>query len=291
MVENNNNNTDTDNDNDNDNKTTDTQKTLTNEAIMRIGRDVRDIMREPIEHVHYIHSSREVDKAYVVIVGTEHTPYFCVPMFYSIQYPSDYPYQPPKMKFLSYSSPNGVSIRMHPNYYVNGKCCLSILNSWSGEQWTGCQTIRSVLMTIMMTLNENPLENEPGHKKSKQCDEYRAIVADAGINLISQFLTGDSKIRFCEDDVENEEINMQMKEYFVNSIVKRYYTNNMTNGLLYSLLNETQHDEKSNYLTKWMTPFKIPNMDEHYIPCYRLTCKIDYDKTREKAVSVLNKYL
>lgn len=40
--------------------------------------------------------------------------------------------------------------------------CMSILNSWRGDQWTGCQTIKSVLLTIMSLLDSKPLLNEPG---------------------------------------------------------------------------------------------------------------------------------
>jgi hypothetical protein len=40
--------------------------------------------------------------------------------------------------------------------------CISILNSWRGDQWTGCQTIKSVLLTIMSLLDSRPLLNEPG---------------------------------------------------------------------------------------------------------------------------------
>ena len=40
--------------------------------------------------------------------------------------------------------------------------CLSILNTWSGDQWSACQTLRSVLLTLQTTLNEKPLLNEPG---------------------------------------------------------------------------------------------------------------------------------
>jgi hypothetical protein len=40
--------------------------------------------------------------------------------------------------------------------------CLSILNTWNGEQWSACQTIRSTLLTVSTLLSDNPLLNEPG---------------------------------------------------------------------------------------------------------------------------------
>ena len=52
--------------------------------------------------------------------------------------------------------------RFNPNFYRNGKVCLSILNTWEGEKWSSCQSIRSILITLQMTMNETPLLNEPG---------------------------------------------------------------------------------------------------------------------------------
>ena len=52
--------------------------------------------------------------------------------------------------------------RFHPNLYRNGKVCLSILNTWKGEQWTSCQTIRSILLTLITLFHNKPLLNEPG---------------------------------------------------------------------------------------------------------------------------------
>jgi ubiquitin-conjugating enzyme E2 Z len=52
--------------------------------------------------------------------------------------------------------------RFNPNLYINGKVCLSILNTWDGEKWSACQSIRTVLLTLITLLNEEPLLNEPG---------------------------------------------------------------------------------------------------------------------------------
>jgi len=59
-------------------------------------------------------------------------------------------------------------MRYNPNFYRNGKVCLSILNTWRGEGWTSCQTIRSILLTLITTLNERPLLNEPGIKETSE---------------------------------------------------------------------------------------------------------------------------
>ena len=65
-------------------------------------------------------------------------------------------------------------------YYVHsesGKVCVSVLNTWKGEQWTSCQTIRSILMTLVTLFINNPLLNEPGFtEKHQSCKPYRNIV-------------------------------------------------------------------------------------------------------------------
>ena len=46
--------------------------------------------------------------------------------------------------------------------YKNTKVCISLLNTWKGEQWTSCQTIKSILLVLSSLLNDKPLLNEPG---------------------------------------------------------------------------------------------------------------------------------
>lgn len=42
--------------------------------------------------------------------------------------PDTYPMVPPKIKFIQHQG-----LRIHPNLYVEGKLCLSILGTWPGE--------------------------------------------------------------------------------------------------------------------------------------------------------------
>jgi ubiquitin-conjugating enzyme E2 Z len=57
--------------------------------------------------------------------------------------------------------------RFNPNLYTCGKVCVSILNTWSGEKWSSCQTINSILLTLCTLLNNEPLLNEPGQNNNK----------------------------------------------------------------------------------------------------------------------------
>lgn len=138
--------------------------------ILRLARDIKDLNKDPLdkEGIFYSHDENELNKGYALIIGQDDTPYkhgFCL---FSFIFPEDYPYTPPTVKF---ESGNNI-VRFHPNLYKNRKVCLSILNTWNGDPWSSCQTIRSVLLTISTILTKDPLLHEPhvseGHRDFKQ---------------------------------------------------------------------------------------------------------------------------
>jgi ubiquitin-conjugating enzyme E2 Z len=128
------------------------------ETMMRLLKDVREMMTGSLPNIYYKHSETDMLCGYAMIVGPEDSLYDGGYYFYKFKFPPDYPHSPPLVEFLT----NDGVTRMHPNMYKNRKMCMSILNSWRGDQWTGCQTIKSVLLTIMSLLDSRPLLNEPG---------------------------------------------------------------------------------------------------------------------------------
>lgn len=133
---------------------------ITKDTVNRLLRDVRNIMTNPLTDngIYYVHSDSDMLKGYAMIVGPSDTPYFGGFYFFEFDYPKDYPYSPPKVTYHT----NGKDIRFNPNLYKCGKVCISILNTWTGEQWTSCQTISTILLTLCTILCDNPLLNEPG---------------------------------------------------------------------------------------------------------------------------------
>jgi ubiquitin-conjugating enzyme E2 Z len=135
---------------------------ISKETIKRLSRDVKDILMNPLDlhnnNIYYKHDEEDILKGYALIVGPKDTIYFGGYYFFEFKFPGNYPHEPPTLK---YRTNDGVT-RFHPNLYRSGKCCLSILNTWRGEQWTGCQTIKSILLALVMILDEKPLLNEPG---------------------------------------------------------------------------------------------------------------------------------
>lgn len=111
--------------------------------------------------IYYCHDDVDGRKGYAMIVGPEGTPYASCPLFFSFELPADYPFSPPAVKIVTTDS----ITRFHPNLYINGKVCLSILGTWSGPKWSAAMTIRTVLSSIQSLLEENPIVNEPGWEK------------------------------------------------------------------------------------------------------------------------------
>jgi ubiquitin-conjugating enzyme E2 Z len=132
----------------------------------RLLKDVRDLVRNPLteQGIYYAHDEEDMLTGYALIFGPPDTLYADGAYFFKFAFPSDYPFRPPKLHFLTH---NG-STRFNPNLYRSGKVCLSILNTWKGEQWTSCQSIRSVLMTLVILFHDKPLLNEPGIRETHE---------------------------------------------------------------------------------------------------------------------------
>tara|TARA_B100001027_G_C16262585_1_gene330236 strand:- start:1320 stop:2048 length:729 start_codon:yes stop_codon:yes gene_type:complete len=152
------------------------------ENISRIVKDVADIVKNPLHenNIFYIHDEDSILNGYALIIGPENTPYSNGFYFFHFLFPNDYPYSPPLVKYLT----NDGNTRFHPNFYRNGKCCLSILNTWKGEEWTSCLTIKTILLSLCMVFTDNPLINEPGVVENhKDIPVYNDIISFKNIDI------------------------------------------------------------------------------------------------------------
>lgn len=96
-----------------------------------------------------------------IIVGPAGTPYHDGLFIFDIFFPPTFPEVPPKVYYHS------GGLRLNPNLYENGKVCLSLLNTWTGdknEKWIPKNsTMLQVLVSIQaLILNSEPFFNEPG---------------------------------------------------------------------------------------------------------------------------------
>lgn len=117
-----------------------------------------------------------------MIIGNEGTPYEDGFHFFDINVPETYPMDPPKVKYMTGDG----RTRFNPNLYVEGKVCLSIINTWSGPKWSPIMTFGQVLLSIKsMILIENPLTNEPGYENTSrdQIEIYNKFIRHQNLRV------------------------------------------------------------------------------------------------------------
>ena len=157
-------------------------------TIKRLLTDVKNIIKNPLDDngIHYIHDETDILKGYALIIGPDDTLYEGGCYLFEFNFPSDYPFSPPLLKFKT----NNGFTRFNPNLYKNSKVCVSILNTWSGEQWSSCQTISTILLVLVSLLNNTPLLNEPGVTKyHRDYNNYNKIIQYENLNFaIKEFI-------------------------------------------------------------------------------------------------------
>jgi len=137
---------------------------VSKETMRRIIFDIKELRKNPLtDHgIYYEHDQTDMLRGNAMVIGSSDTPYADGFYLFKFIFPTNYPHSPPVVTFCT---SDGIT-RFNPNLYRTGKVCLSILNTWQGETWSGCQTISSVLLALCTTLNNKPLLNEPGITKS-----------------------------------------------------------------------------------------------------------------------------
>ena len=136
---------------------------MSSKAAKRIMSDLKLIRRSGLDksNIFVAYDDDNIFNVKSLIIGPEDTPYNGGFYFFDINFPKDYPSNPPKVKLMTTNK----YVRFNPNLYKCGKVCLSILGTWSGPGWTQTQTLSSILLSIQSLLNDNPIQNEPGWEK------------------------------------------------------------------------------------------------------------------------------
>jgi len=225
-------------------------KIISKDTITRLLRDVKNIIKNPLTDngIYYVHDDEDMLKGYALIIGPEDTPYSFGNYFFEFNFPTNYPHSPPTVKYCT----NGENIRFNPNLYVNEKVCISLLNTWRGEQWTSCQTISTLLLTLCSLLCKDPLLNEPGVTKTHpdfanytKIIEYKNI--DIAILKMVQKTRGIYNNKF---DVfytiikENFLTNQEKIKKYIDDKTKEQKSIERINTGLYSMINITINYKK-----------------------------------------------
>ncbi|KAJ3615844.1 hypothetical protein Zmor_012254 [Zophobas morio] len=114
-------------------------------ALKRIQKELNDIVRDPPANCSAGILGDDPFHWSATIMGPKNSPFEGGAFFLNIHFPTDYPFKPPKVTF--------VTKVYHPNINQNGSICLDILK----DQWSPALTISKVLLSICSLFDDaNP---------------------------------------------------------------------------------------------------------------------------------------
>jgi len=231
---------------------------MTSLNIKRILRDVMVINKDPLDDLGiYVHwNENNIFHAKACIIGPQDTPYSHGFYFFDITFPKEYPHVPPK---VIYQTRDG-KIRFNPNLYTCGKVCVSILNTWAGPQWTSCQSLKSVLISLQSLLNDKPIQNEPGFENEigDKCKIYNKIISYQNVKV--------AIIKMMNSPGNFDIFIPKMREYYINNFKQ--------------IIRKVEQDYKNDdYSDK-----KI------YSPIYQMEMETNYLKILENLETIFKKF-
>jgi len=117
-------------------------------ALKRIKKELMDLTKEPISNCEAAPIGENMFLWQAKIMGPPGTPYENGQFLLNVEFPSDYPFKPPKCNFTTKI--------YHCNVNSNGSICLDILK----DQWSPALTLSKVLLSITSLMND-PNPNDP----------------------------------------------------------------------------------------------------------------------------------
>lgn len=136
---------------------------LTADLMRRIMKET-EIMRKSLPDGIFVRSwDSRLDLLRILIVGPHDTPYEFAPFVIDLHYGASFPNSSPDAFFHSWTYNVG---RINPNFYENGRICLSLLGTWDGdnreEEWS---SKNSTVLQILVSLMGLVLVKEPYYSK------------------------------------------------------------------------------------------------------------------------------
>ncbi len=229
---------------------------MSNFATKRILSDLKIIQKNQLDK-HNIFVSTNDDDIYnikAMIIGPDDTPYEGGFFFFDINFPKNYPMEPPKAKFMTLNR----DVRFNPNLYKCGKVCVSLLNTWAGPGWTTACTLSAVLLSIQSLLNENPIHNEPGWEKEngERCKTYNDLLDYYNLKVAVLQMIRDTPIGF---------------EVFKDIMLKYYVTN---------------FEKYMKFIEKRMDK----DGEQKFLKLFSMTEKFDYVSLQENLLMVFSEF-
>ena len=133
-------------------------------SIKRLNKELIEIQREPPINCSAGIINDDIHIWEATIIGPEKTPYESGIFKLLIEFPDNYPFKPPKVKFDTRI--------FHPNINKHGSICLDILS----KNWSPALTVSKLLLSISSLLSDpnpdDPLDIRAAEIYKKNKDEY-----------------------------------------------------------------------------------------------------------------------
>lgn len=114
-------------------------------ALKRIQNESHDLLKDPPSNCSAGPTSDDMFTWDATIIGPSESPYEGGVFHLKINFPSNYPFKPPKVQFITKI--------YHPNISPSGNICLDVLR----DKWSPALTIGKLLLSISSLLTEpNP---------------------------------------------------------------------------------------------------------------------------------------
>lgn len=172
-------------------------------ASQRLSRELARISDLSGVGIYYKQDPHILSRGMALIIGPLDSIYANCLLFFKFEFPHDYPFAPPKVEFLT----NDGSTRFHPNLYIDGKVCLSILGTYSGPGWQSTMSLSMVLLSLKALLDTNPLRHEPGYENipltHNYALHYKEYIHHQIIKYTVNELNTKNLLRFFEEDIQD----------------------------------------------------------------------------------------
>ncbi|VVU94745.1 Ubiquitin-conjugating enzyme [seawater metagenome] len=118
-----------------------------NSAQLRLSKEYESFLKDCIEGISVNLKEDNLFFWEAIIIGPYDSPWENGIFKLNLEFNTEYPLKPPKIKFLSKM--------FHPNIYTSGSICLDILQN----KWTPVQDIKSVLISIQSLLTDPNIDS------------------------------------------------------------------------------------------------------------------------------------
>ncbi len=139
-------------------------------TLRRIQKELEDITKEPPANCSAGHLEENMYEWQATIMGPDNSPYRGGIFYLRILFPTDYPFKPPRVYFITKI--------FHPNVNSQGAICLDILK----ENWSPALTVSKLLLSICSLMDDpnpdDPLMIEIADLYIKNREEYNIRAAD-----------------------------------------------------------------------------------------------------------------